>query len=149
MAGDVQNLKPYLTEPTADITRFLSDVQEHYTTNRFLLFFQHTICVHPDPQPYLALLLHRDYFSRPDASLACFSVPQRLFQPIGFIPILLFCATGIIFSRPDASLACAFVPQGLFRSARCISILLFSSTGIISADRMHPHLALLCHRDYF
>ena len=189
MAGDVQNLKPYLPGPAADITRFLSDVQEHCTINRFLLFFQYTICVHPDPHPYLALLLHRDYFGRPDASLACFSVPQRLFQPIGFIPILLFCATGIIsvsqmhlylalffhrdyFGRPDASLACSFVPQGLFqpigfipillfcatgiifsrpdaslsssfspqglfRSAGCISILLFSSTGIISAGQIH------------
>ena len=166
MAGDVQNLKPYLPGPAADITRFLSDVQEHCATNRFLLFFQYTICAHPDPHPYLALLLHRDYFGRPDASLACFSVPQRLFQPIGFIPILLFCATGIIladrmhlylallchrdyFGQPDASLSCSFLPQGLFRSARCISILLFSSTGIISTGQVHLWLAFLFHRDYF
>ena len=98
----------------------------------FRCFFQYTICVHPDPHPYLALLLHRDYFGWPDASLACFSVPQRLFQPIGFIPILLFYATGIIFSRPDASLSSSFSSQGLFL-----------------ADRMHLYLDLLCHRDYF
>ena len=131
MAGDVQNLRPYLPGPAADITRFLSDVQEHCAINRFLLFFQYTICVHPDPHPYLALLLHRDYFGRPDASLACFSVPQRLFQPIGFIPILHFCSTWITFSRPDASLACSFLPQGLFQPARFISISLFCSAGII------------------
>ena len=132
MAGDVQNLKPYLPEPAADITRFLSDVQEHYATNRFLLFFQHTICVHPDPQPYLALLLHRDYF-----------------VPSGCISILLFCSTGMIsaarmhlylalllhrdhFHRSNASLSCSFAPQRLFPPAECISILLFSSTGMIS-----------------
>ena len=45
---------------------------------------------------YLALLLHRDYFHRPDASLSCFSVTQRLFPPSGCISILLFCYTEII-----------------------------------------------------
>ena len=87
---------------------------------------------------YLALLLHRDYFQRPDASLSCSFLPQRLFPPPGFISIFLFCPTGIIsagrihpclplllhrdyFRRPDSSLSCSFVTQGLFLSAGCIS----------------------------
>ena len=115
---------------------------------------------------YLALLLHRDYFHRPDASLSCFSVPQRLFPPSGCISILLFCSTGIIssgrmhpclpllshrdyFHRPNASLSSPFAPQGLFPPAGCIYIFLFCSTRIISASRMHLYLALLFHRDYF
>ena len=118
---------------------FLLLQRSNQSNGRIILcFLQNTICVHPDPHPYLALLLHRDYFCRPDASLACFSVPQGLFQPIGFIPILLFCATEIVFSRSDASLAFSFVPQGLFRAARCISSFLFFTTGIISPGRMHP-----------
>ena len=98
---------------------------------------------------YLAFLFRGDYFHRPDSSLACISVPQRLFRPIGFIPILLFCAIGIIFSRPDASLSSSFSPQGLFHPAGCIPDWLFCSTGIISAGWMHLYLALLLHRDYF
>ena len=81
---------------------------------------------------YLALLFHRDYFHRPDASLSCSFVPQGLFRPVRCISIWLFCSTGIISPRPDASLSCSFAPQGLFRPARCISIWLFCSTGIIS-----------------
>ena len=46
--------------------------------------------------PYLALLLHRDYFRRPVSSLSCSSAPQGLFPPADFILILLFCSTGII-----------------------------------------------------
>ena len=87
---------------------------------------------------YLALLLHRDYFRRPDSSPACSFVPQGLFRPAECISILLFCFTGIIsaarmhlylalffhrddFRRPDSSLPSSFVPQGLFRPAECIS----------------------------
>ena len=98
---------------------------------------------------YLPLLLHRDYFDRPDC-----------------ISIFLFCSTGIIstgqmhlylalffhrdyFRRSDSSPACFFAPQGLFPPVGCIPSLLFSSTGIISASRMHPQLALFFHRDYF
>ena len=134
--------------------------------------------------PYLALLLHRDYFRRPNASLSCSFVTQGLFRPARFISAFLFCPTGIIstdqmhpclplllhrdyFQRPNASPACSFLPQGLFCPGRmhlylplllhrdyfvpsgCISILLFCSTGIISAARMHLYLALLLHRDYF
>ena len=44
----------------------------------------------------LALFLHRDYFGRTNSSLSCFSAPQGLFPPAGFISSLLFCATGII-----------------------------------------------------
>ena len=98
---------------------------------------------------YLPLLLHRDYFDRPDASLPSSFVPQGLFPPAECISILLFCSTGITLPQPDASLSCSFVPQGLFRSAKCISILLFCYTGIIYAGRIHPQLALLLHRDYF
>ena len=75
---------------------------------------------------YLALLLHRDYFRRPNASLSCSFAPQGLFPPAGCISIFLFCSTGIIstgrmhlylplllhrdyFCRPDASLIRASV----------------------------------------
>ena len=115
---------------------------------------------------YLALLLHRDYFRRPNASLSCSFAPQRLFPPARCISILLFCYTGIIsigqmhpylaflfhrdyFHRPDSSLSCSFVTQGLFPAPGCIPIFLFCSTGIISAARIHLYLALLLHRDYF
>ena len=70
---------------------------------------------------YLPLLLHRDYFCRPDASLSSSFAPQGLFPPAECISILLFCYTGIISAgrmhlylalllhrdysdRPDASL---------------------------------------------
>ena len=98
---------------------------------------------------YLALLLHKDYFRRPDASLSCSFVPQGLFRPTRFISILLFCPTGIILPQPDASLSSSFTPQGLFPPVEFISIWLFCSTGIISAARIHPSPALLLHRDYF
>ena len=81
---------------------------------------------------YLALLLHRDYFRRPDSSLSRAFAPQGLFPPAGFISILLFCYTGIILPRPDASLSCFFAPQGL-----------------LCPSRMHLYLALLFHKDYF
>ena len=98
---------------------------------------------------YLPLLLHRDYFRRPDASLPCSFAPQGLFLPPGFISILLLCSTGIIstarihlylpllshrdyFRQSDASLSCSFVPQGLFPPVGFIPSLLFSSTGMIS-----------------
>ena len=115
---------------------------------------------------YLAFLLHRDYFHRPDASLSCSFVTQGLFPPVGCISILLFFTTGIIsagrmhlylalffhrdyFRRPDSSPACSFLPQGLFLPPGFISILLFCSTEIISTVRMHLYLPLLSHRDYF
>ena len=73
---------------------------------------------------YLALLLHRDYFHRSDASLSGSFVPQGLFRPAECISIGLFCAAGIIstgrmhlylallfhrdyFDRPDTSLLAA------------------------------------------
>ena len=116
--------------------------------------------------PQLALLLHRDYFRRPNASLSSSFAPQGLFRPARCISILLFCYTEIIstvrmhlylalllhrddFRRSDASLSCSFSPQGLFPPVGCISILLFSSTGIISTGQMHLYLAFLFHRDYF
>ena len=45
---------------------------------------------------YLALLRHRDYFSRPDSSLSGSFAPQGLFRPAECISIWLFCSTGII-----------------------------------------------------
>ena len=116
--------------------------------------------------PYLALLLHRDYFGRSISSLSCSFVPQGLFLPAEFILILLFCSAGIIsagqfhlylalllhrdyFGRPNSSLSCSFVPQRLFLPYEFILILLFCSAGIISDGRIHPYLALLFHRDYF
>ena len=98
---------------------------------------------------YLPLLSHRDYFDRPDASLSCSFAPQGLFLPVGFIPSLLFCSTGIILLRSDASLSSSFASQGLFPPAGCISIFLFCFTGTISIGQMHPCLPLLSHRDYF
>ena len=115
---------------------------------------------------YLALLLHRDYFRRSDASLSCSFAPQGLFPPAGCISILLFCSTGIIsagrihpclpllshrdyFRRSDSSPACSFVPQGLFPPVGCIPAFLFCPTGITSTGRMHLYLPLLLHRDYF
>ena len=79
--------------------------------------------------PQRALFFHRDYFVRPDASLACSFLPQGLLLPSGFIPGVLFCSAGIISSgqihpqralflhrdylfRSDSSLACSFSPQG-------------------------------------
>ena len=96
----------------------------------------------------LALLFHRDYFDRLNASLSGFSVPQRLFQPPGFISIWLFYSTEIIsadqmhlylallphrdyFGRLDSSLSGSFVPQRLFQPPGFISIWLFCPTGII------------------
>ena len=48
---------------------------------------------------YPALLLHRDYFHRPNASLSGFFASQGLFQPAGCISILLFAPQGLF--RPS------------------------------------------------
>ena len=45
---------------------------------------------------YLALLFHRDYFARLNASLSGSFVPQGLFRPAECISVGLFCAAGII-----------------------------------------------------
>ena len=88
------------------------------------------------------------------------------YEPPEFIPILFFCAVGIIssarihpypallccrdyFFHPDSSLSCPFVLQGLFLPPRFILILLFCAVGIISSARIHPQLDLLFRRDYF
>ena len=61
------------------------------------LLFCSTRIISPDRiHLYPALLLHKDYSGRPDASLSSSFSPQGLFRPTGFIPILLFCSTGII-----------------------------------------------------
>ena len=98
---------------------------------------------------YLALLLHRDYFHRPDASLSRFFAPQGLLCPSRMHLYLALLFYRDYFHRPNASLSRAFAPQGLFPPAECISILLFCSTGITSAGQMHLYLLLLFHRDYF
>ena len=102
-----------------------------------------------DQHPFLALLLHRDYFGRPDASLSCFSVPQGLFLADRMHLYLPLFHHRDYFTRSDASLSRSFVPQRLFPPAECISIFLFFTTRIISTARIHPCLALLFHRDYF
>ena len=81
---------------------------------------------------YLALLFHRDYFARLDASLSGSFVPQGLFHPAECISIWLFCSTGITLPRLNASLSGSFVPQGL-----------------LYPGWMHLYRALLCRRDYF
>ena len=98
---------------------------------------------------YLAFLFHRDYFDRPDASLACSFSPQGLFPPgqMHLYPALLLHRD--YFGRLNSSLLSSFSPQGLFPPVRCISILLFCSAGIISTGQMHLYLAVFFHRDYF
>ncbi len=87
---------------------------------------------------YLALLFHRDYFDRPDASLSNSFAPQRLLYPGQMHLYLALLCRRDYFDRLNASLSGSFVPQGLFRPAECISIWLFCTAGIISTDRMHP-----------
>ena len=87
---------------------------------------------------YLALLFHRDYFDRPDASLSDSFAPQRLLYPGQMHLYLALLCRRDYFDRLNASLSGFFVPQGLFRPAECISIWLFCTAGIISTDRMHP-----------
>ena len=87
---------------------------------------------------YLALLFHRDYFARPDASLSDSFAPQRLLYPGQMHLYLALLCRRDYFDRLNASLSGFFVPQGLFRPAECISIWLFCTAGIISTDRMHP-----------
>ena len=81
---------------------------------------------------YLAFLHHRDYFA-----------------PAGFIPILLFCSTGMISAVRIHLYLPLLLHRDYFVPSGCISILLFCSTGIISAARMHLYLALFFHRDDF
>ena len=99
--------------------------------------------------PYLALLLHRDDFHRPNASLSCSFLPQGLFCPVRMHLYLALFFHRDDFRRPDSSLPCSFSPQGLFPPPGFISILLFSSAGITSSARIHPQLALFHCRDYF
>ena len=98
---------------------------------------------------YLALLLHRDYFRRPDSSLSCSFAPQGLFRPAECISILLFSSTGIISAARIHLYLALFFHRDYFAPVGCISIFLFCFTGIISTGRMHLYLPLLSHRDYF
>ena len=98
---------------------------------------------------YLPLLLHRDYFRRPNASLSCSFVTQGLFRPARCISAFLFCPTGIISTGRMHLYLPLLLHRDYFAPAGCISIFLFCSTGIISAARIHLYLALLLHRDYF
>ena len=133
--------------------------------------------------PQLTFLCRRDGFFCADSSLSCSFSPQRLFGrsasslscsfspqglllPPGFIPILLFCAAGMIsaaqmhpqlaflcrrddFFCADSSLSCSFSPQRLFRPLGFILILLFFTAGIIATARIHLYLTPPCCRDYF
>ena len=149
-------LRDYFDQPDSSLSYSFSP-QGLLRSARFisiLLFFFTGIISVDRIHLYPAFLLRRDYFHRPDASLACSFSPQGLFRPARFISILLFFSTGIIsagrihlylalflhrdyFGRPDSSLSCSFSLQGLFRPAGFISILLFFSTGIISVSRIH------------
>ena len=90
---------------------------------------------------YLALLLHRDYFHRPDSSLSCSFVPQGLFPPAGFISISRFCSTGIISTGRIHLYLALLLHRDYFAPAGCISILLFCSTGITLPQ---PDASLSC-----
>ena len=79
--------------------------------------------------PYLALLLHRDYFRRSDASLSCSFSPQRLFLPPECISILLFCSTGIISTGQMHLYLALFFHRDDFAPVRCVSSLRTSLSG--------------------
>ena len=96
-----------------------------------LLFFSTGIIATARIHLYLALFHCRDYFFRSDASLSCSFLPQGLFPPPGFIPILLFFSAGMISSAQ-------MHPQ-----------LAFFTTGIISTVQIHLYLAFFFRRDYF
>ena len=87
---------------------------------------------------YLALLFHRDYFARLNASLSDSFAPQGLFHPAECISIGLFCSTGIISTARMHLYRTLLLHRDYFTPVRCISIWLFCSTGIISPARMHP-----------
>ena len=126
---------------------FLPATASPADSKRSILIFRGNLKT--DQHLYLALLLHRDYFGRPNASLSCSFVPQGLFRPGRMHLYLTLLFHRDYFHRSDASLSGSFVPQGLFPPVGCIPILLFFTTGIISAGQMHLYLALLLHRDYF
>ena len=96
-----------------------------------MLFFSTGIIATARIHLYLALFHCRDYFFRSDASLSCSFLPQGLFPPPGFIPILLFFSAGMISSAQ-------MHPQ-----------LAFFTTGIISTVQIHLYLAFFFRRDYF
>ena len=128
-----QNFLPATASP-ADSARSILILRGNFETDQHL---------------YLALLFHKDYFARSDASLSCSFVPQGLFRPGRMHLYLALLLHRDYFHRSDASLSGSFAPQGLFSPVRCISTLLFCSTGIISTGQMHLYQAFLLHRDYF
>ena len=82
-------------------------------------------------QPCSALLLHRDYFARLNASLFSFFSPQGLLCPGQMHLYLAFLLHRDYFARLNASLFSFFSPQGL-----------------LCPGQMHLYLAFLFHRDY-
>ncbi|CCX65747.1 unknown [Firmicutes bacterium CAG:791] len=78
---------------------------------------------------YLALLFHKDYFGRPDASLSRSFVPQRLFPPAECISIFLFCSTGIISAGRMHLYLALFFHRDDFAPVRCVSSLRTSLPG--------------------
>ncbi len=90
--------RDYFGQPDSSLSCFFSP-QGLFRSAGFisiLLFFSARIISAGQIHLYPAFLLRRDYFHRPDASLACSFSPQGLFRPAGFISILLFFSTGII-----------------------------------------------------
>ena len=114
-----------------------------------LLFCSKGITLVARIHPYPALFHHRDYFGRPDSSIFRSFVPQGLFSPLGFIPILHFFTTGIIFAARIHPYPALFHHRDYFAPVRCIPIFHFCTTGIIFAGQLHLYPALLFHRDYF
>ena len=78
---------------------------------------------------YLALLLHKDYFHRSNASLACFFLPQGSFPPVKCISILLFCSTKIISAGRMHLYLALFFHRDDFAPVRCVPSLRTSLSG--------------------
>ena len=91
----------YFREVSAIVHHFRVTIEKQEEKSEFisisiLLFSSIGMILAARMHLYLALLFHRDYFARPDASLSGSFVPQGLFRPAGCISIWLFCTTGII-----------------------------------------------------
>ena len=69
---------------------------------------------------YLALLFHKDYFHRSNASLSCFFLPQGSFPPVKCISILLFCSTKIISAGRMHLYLALFFHRDDFAPVRCV-----------------------------
>ena len=94
-----------------------------------LLFFTTGIISAGRIHLYLALLLHRDDFCRPNASLSCSFAPQGSFPPVKCISILLFCSTKIISAGRMHLYLALFFHRDDFAPVRCVPSLRTSLPG--------------------